>query len=249
MLLLLPPSETKRDGGEPGRPLALERLSFPELTAGREACLDALLRLSRSESASLTALRLSQRQRGEVERNRALRVSPTMPAVDRFTGVLFEALGAEDLDADARAWLGRSVAVHSALLGLVGALDPVPAYRLSHDSRLPGLRLRQHWAAAITAAIAERPGLVVDLRSDAYAALGPLPAGERFVAVRVLAEGPEGARRPLNHFNKRGKGELVRTLALARVQADDVEELLAAARGLGVRLERSGPSELTLLVG
>ena len=61
-----------------------------------------------------------------------------MPAIDRYTGVLFDALDAPSLDADAREFARETVVVHSALFGLVGALDEIPAYRLSHDSRLPG---------------------------------------------------------------------------------------------------------------
>ena len=90
----------------------------------------------------MRALKLEPRQAAEVERNRRLRDAPTMPAIDRYTGVLFDALDASTLSTEARAFAATTVVVHSALFGLVGALDPIPAYRLSHDSRVPGVRLR-----------------------------------------------------------------------------------------------------------
>ncbi|MFZ8521077.1 peroxide stress protein YaaA, partial [Staphylococcus aureus] len=70
------------------------------------------------------------------------------------------------------------VLVHSAPFGPVGALDGIPAYRLAASTSLPGLpSLRKIWADAVTAAIRDaRPDLVLDLRSEAYAALGPVPA-------------------------------------------------------------------------
>ncbi|MDM4763459.1 peroxide stress protein YaaA [Galbitalea sp. SE-J8] len=248
MRLLLPPSETKRDGGDPGRPLDLAALAFPGLAPQRRAAIAALEQLSGSTDAALAALRISPRQSAEVARNRVVRTAATMPAVDRFTGVLFEALDAPALPEPARAWLGDSVLVHSALFGLVGALDRLPAYRLSHDSRLPGIPLKRHWSAAITDALASTEGLVVDLRSHAYAALGPLPDDDRFVTVRVVTETADGLRRPLNHFNKKGKGELVRALGVAGIEATDAGALVRAARALGIRLERSARRELALVV-
>ena len=46
MLILLPPSETKRPGGE-GAPWDASRLAFSELTPIRESVIDALVRLHR----------------------------------------------------------------------------------------------------------------------------------------------------------------------------------------------------------
>ena len=94
MLLLLPPSETKRDGGVEGSALDLEALEFASLTPQRRAALAALARLSRSVGESMRALALGQSLRFEVDRNRAVRTSPTMPAIDRYTGVLYDALDA-----------------------------------------------------------------------------------------------------------------------------------------------------------
>ena len=63
-----------------------------------------------------------------------------MAAIDRYTGVLYDALDAASLDASARRWLGRHVLIHSAPLGPVGALDRIPAYRLGAAASLPGSR-------------------------------------------------------------------------------------------------------------
>jgi cytoplasmic iron level regulating protein YaaA (DUF328/UPF0246 family) len=246
MLVLLPPSETKRDGGAAGSTLDLDALSFPELTAQRRTTVAALRRLSRSVGESMRALRLGPALRSEVDRNRAVLTSPVMPAIDRYTGVLYDALDAGSLGADERAFLASSVAVHSALFGLVGALDPVPAYRLSHDSRLPGIRLAQHWAPPISAVLAATPGLVLDLRSEGYVKLGPAPGA---VFLRVVTEGADGRVRAMNHFNKSAKGRLVRALAQSRVEHPDLASLLTWAERTGIRLrESAGGAELQLLV-
>lgn len=246
MLILLPPSETKRAGGE-GAPLDLATLRFPELTAPRRAALSALRALSRNLGAAAGMLRLGPASAGEAARNRVVTTSPTMPALDRYDGVLFDELDAGSLPAGARGFAGEHVAIASALFGLTGALDDIPAYRLSPDSRLPGTTLRRIWAPA-AGLLAGHPGLVVDLRSEAYAALLPLPRRPDAVYVRVVAEGDDGRRRAVNHFNKKGKGALTRRLLLAGVDHPDVDSLLAWAQAEGVRLEPGAPGELDLVV-
>ena len=186
MLVLLPPSETKRDGGD-GPALALDRLSFPGLEEPRVAALASTIELAADAEATMRALKLGPRQAGEVERNRRLQASPTMPTIDRYTGVLFDALDAPSLDHDARAYAARHLVVHSALFGLLGGGDPIPAYRLSHDSLLPGLRLRQHWRPSIAAELEAAEGLIVDLRSEGYVELGPAPVRADSVFVRVVS--------------------------------------------------------------
>ena len=177
-----------------------------------------------------------------------------MPAIDRYTGVLFDALDAASLTAPARAWLGRNVLVHSAPFGPVGALDRIPAYRLGAGIAVPGLEpARRLWATAVTEALraatirAAAPGFVLDLRSESYVALGPIPAEMSSAYVRVTARGPDGVVRALNHFNKRAKGELVRRLALSRPRIGSREALLrwAAANEVLLRAgEADGEIEL-----
>lgn len=246
MLVLLPPSETKRDGGEPGSALDLAKLSFPELTAPRRRALTALRTVSRSVAASTVALRLGPTQRFEIDRNRVVSDSPTMPAIERYTGVLYDAIGLESLDQRAREFLRRSVAIHSALFGLIGAGDSIPAYRFSHDTRVPGTSLSRLWRDANASVLAGQAGLVLDLRSESYVHLGP--AGKGHLFLRVVTDDGDGTKRALNHFNKHGKGELVRALATSGHDVDSVDDLLDWARSAGKRLERGAEGELDLVV-
>ncbi|MDF2509391.1 MAG: peroxide stress protein YaaA [Microbacterium sp.] len=234
MKILLPPSETKREGGHDA-PLELASLSLPSLNVHRSAVLDALVDLAADEDASRRVLKLSERQRGEISHNRRLRTAPTMPAVDRYTGVLFDALDAPSLSATSRRWLGEHVWIHSAPLGPVGALDEVPTYRLAAGTSLPGLpALRRHWAEPTSAAIADAsPSFILDLRSEAYVALGPVPDAVPSAYVRVVTE----HGRALNHFNKKSKGLLVRALAEDRPRVASLRSLRRWAddRGLVLR--------------
>lgn len=240
MLILLPPSETKRPGGD-GPKLDLRALAHPTLTAQRRAVVSALTALSADEDAAARVLKLGPTQRHEIAVNRAVRRSPTMAAVDRYTGVLYDALDAASLSSAARAWVGDHVHIHSAPFGPVAALDPVPAYRLPAGVSIPGLPpLRRVWADAVSAALARTSApFVLDLRSEAYTALGPVPVDLPSAYVRVVTEARGGATRALNHFNKRSKGVFVRALAQARPDVATVADLIAWAATAGFRL-RSG---------
>jgi uncharacterized protein len=246
VLILLPPSETKRDGGSDGSVLDLAALSFSALAPQRRTALAELRKISSSVPAATKALGLGPTQRFEVDRNRAIRSSPVMPAIERYTGVLFDAIDVATLDARAREFLGAHVVVHSALFGLIRADDPIPAYRFSHDTRLTGTSLPKLWRDANAAVLTREPGLILDLRSESYVHLGPAPERSHFL--RVVTPGPDGAVRALNHFNKHGKGEFVRALATSGRDFAGLDELLDWAASVGIALRLSEDSALHLVV-
>lgn len=66
MIVLLPPSETKRGGGD-GPPLRLEQLSNPGLGSLRSALVDELVDLASDPVACRLALGISRAQDGEIE--------------------------------------------------------------------------------------------------------------------------------------------------------------------------------------
>jgi cytoplasmic iron level regulating protein YaaA (DUF328/UPF0246 family) len=248
VLVLLPPSETKRAGGDPGSVLDLETLSFPALTGHRRATLGALGLLSQDPVAAAKALKIGPALAFELERNLQVHTSPVMPAIDRYTGVLYDGLDAASLPPDARAYLTEHVAVASALFGLIRSGDAIPAYRLSHNSALPSLRLKGHWKDAIAAELAAHRGLILDLRSESYVGLGPTPVGPHVAYLRVMSESADGARRALNHFNKKGKGEFVRALAESGAAPDTLDDLVSWARSRGIHLDRAAAGGLELTV-
>jgi len=267
MLILLPPSETKRDGGE-GAPLeqllADSALSFPQLNPIRKRIVAATVSLARKPKVCAEVLKLSPKQMGEVVRNKVVKASPTMPAIDRYTGVLYDGLTASNLAPEAREFLAENVMIQSALLGPVGALEPIPAYRLSFDSKLPALAagtLKKAWAEAGAKALAKKlkaePQLVLDLRSEGYSALAPLAPAPNTVYLRVVTKGENGQLRALNHFNKKGKGEFVRALAKDAANTNGIstaEELIAWGKTKNLILEPGAeatpdwPAELNLVV-
>jgi cytoplasmic iron level regulating protein YaaA (DUF328/UPF0246 family) len=248
VFVLLPPSETKRSGGG-FVPLTMTTLAFPALTGRRTVLAEALAALAADADATIRALKLGRTQLGEIDRNADLLSSPTTPVIDRYTGVLYDALAADTLSPTAREFAGAHLLVHSALLGPVGGLDLVPAYRLSHDSRLPGLPLKKHWAGDVSAVLESSAGLLLDLRSEGYVALGPASGHPERYFLRVVTETEDGRSRALNHFNKKAKGEFTRALLENGENFGTVDELLAWAPRAGFILRPGASGELDLVVG
>ncbi|MGY1803320.1 peroxide stress protein YaaA [Blastococcus sp. SYSU D00922] len=246
MLVLLPPSETKAPGGD-GAPLDLAALTAaPELTGVRTELAEALVKLADDVPAAREALGLSAKQDAEIARNAQLWSSPTRPAVERYTGVLYDALDVASMSRAQRARAGRRLAVGSALFGFVRADDPIPAYRLSAGSAVPGLpTLRALWKPVLSPVLAGLDELVVDLRSGSYAALAPVPGA---VTLDVLSERPDGSRSVVSHFNKAHKGRVARLLALTTAEPADVVRLRSLLRRAGLHVEHDGGTALTLVV-
>ena len=240
MKLLLPPSESKSDGGS-GR-LALGRLSRPALGPARSAVLDAVIALSADRAEAARVLHLGPKLAGEIDRNAHLRRAPVLPAVLRYTGVVYDALDAASLPSAARTWLDEHVLIASALFGLLSPEDPIPAYRLSGSTALPALPLKRHWAQPVGRALARERDWVLDARSAAYAALGPAPAGSAVLHV------DDASGRALNHFNKHAKGDLARRLALSAPDVRSRDDLLAWAPTAGLRMAPRGERDVVLVV-
>ncbi|MFC9326769.1 peroxide stress protein YaaA [Kitasatospora sp. NPDC057015] len=244
MLVLLPPSEGKA-ASEAGVPLALDGLSIPGLTAARETVLTTLVGLCAGDTdRAAEVLGLSPGLRGEVARNAGLLTAGARPAGEVYTGVLFDALGLAKLDEAAYGRAERSLLVFSGLWGAVRIGDRIPSYRCSMGVKLPPLgALGAYWRSAMAPVLPEvADGLVLDLRSAAYAAAWK-PAGElveRTATVRVLQEREvDGVlkRSVVSHFNKATKGRLVRDLLVTGAEPKTPGELVDALLELGYRVE------------
>lgn len=188
-LLLLPPSEGKAPGG-----------TGPRWAAGtmRDAGLDR---------ARATVLRAAAAA-GAVDRR-----GPTLPAMERYTGVLYKELAWGTLPAPARRRGEDRVRVVSGLWGVVAPSDPVPHYKLKMSARLDDLgRLSAWWKPRLAPVLAERTaGAVVwDLLPNEHALA--MDWGACSPARRVTVRFVDASDRTVSHWNKVLKGALVRWL-------------------------------------
>ena len=249
MLILLPPSEGKT-AARRGKPLELDRLSFPSLSEARAEVLDALVSLCTTGGAGDVAkaaevLGLGKTQTDQVLRNAELLSAPTARADRVYSGVLYEALDLATVDAAARRRATSWVAITSGLFGLLRPGDRIPAYRLSGSVSLPGTgQVATYWSSRLGEAVREAAGKgpVVDLRSSTYASFWRPDAdmARQVVTTRVLHE-VEGRRKVVSHFNKATKGRLVRAVLQDGGKPTSPARFAEQLRDLGWRVELAGP--------
>ncbi len=248
VLILLPPSEGKHSPVR-GRSLDLDALAFPELSGARSSLLDELVRRCRDDPRSMQqVLGLGPTQADEITRNGLLREAPTARADAVYTGVLFESLDLSSLSTPGRRRAARRLLISSALFGVVRPSDRIPAYRLAGGVRLPDHGgVARYWSRHLAGPLDEAAAghLVVDLRSSTYVPFWRPSRRRGLVAVRVLQEEEEGRRSVVSHFNKATKGELARALLEDGAAPRTGDELAEHIRGLGWRVEPSGPAGST----
>ena len=244
MLILLPPSEGKTRPAA-GAPLDLASLSFAPLTPVRELLLRTLVKMSGgNQKRAAEVLGLGPTQADAIAINAVLPDEPTARADEVYTGVLFSALDVATLDAGARRRADSSLAIASALFGLLRPSDLIPAYRLSGTVTLPRIgTVAGRWRAPLPRIMQEATGdgLLIDLRSGTYTSLGKPPAAlaDRTATMRVLHE-HNGQRKVVSHFNKATKGRIVRGLLESGADPQTIDELQLTLIDLGWTVERSG---------
>lgn len=252
-IILLPPSEGKTPAVA-GPKLNLKKLSFPELVSYRQTVLDQLVATSQGPTTkAIKTLGISAKQTAEIELNKTLMSAHCAPAWQIYTGVLFGALDAGSLSPIQLKKLSESTYVQSALFGLVGFADPIPAYRLSGDCVLPKIgSLIKHWSAVCSSTLSESDELIIDLRSGTYVKLGPIPHETEAVIPKVYQKMPKGEPKVVSHHNKATKGRIVRAIAQTRINLRTVEDVTNVIAGLGADVDvvaRPGkPTELRVVV-
>jgi cytoplasmic iron level regulating protein YaaA (DUF328/UPF0246 family) len=216
VIFLLPPSEGKTPPSK-GPRFASAKLVFPELSEKRLGLMKALENFCTIQpELAAKALDLGPKQSNLLAINAELMKAHCAPAIKIYTGVLYDHLGYGTLTAPAQARADSSILISSALFGFVTPADPIPAYRLSGGSVIPAIgSLAVFWKTALLASLAQnKHELILDLRSGSYEKLSPVKNMDQpIVSVKVLTR-VNGVLKPVTHFNKATKGDLVRAACL-----------------------------------
>lgn len=236
LAILLPPSEGKAEGGRSpawnpgsgrfGRQLGSHRRTVAEALTAADGG-DA--RLLGVKGAHLERARAA---------NRSLVGSPTLPAFERYTGVVWDHLAVETMSARTRARAEDSLVVVSGLLGLVSPSDRIPEYKLKMGAALPHLgKLSTWWKPKLSAVLnswllTDGGRVVVDLLPQEHRAAWEVDPdlGENHVVVNFLNR----SGRAVGHDAKAAKGLLARHLLETK---GSVEGALAAWRHPQFELE------------
>ena len=210
LAILLPPSEGKAEGGRTPRWKAGSGTFGSALRRPRAEVVAALL-AAKGGDAKLLGVSGQHLVRAQ-ESNRELDGAPTVPACERYTGVVWGHLSPDTLSAKARTRAVDSVVVVSGLLGLVGFDDPVPDYRVKMGASLkPMGKLSTWWRDPLSTTLNDWADgrVVIDLLPNEHrAAWTPSDSMREHVVVSFV----EKSGKVAGHDAKAAKGLLARHL-------------------------------------
>ena len=214
-VVLLPPSEGKATGGDPHVPWRPESGVFAgALGAYRHDIAVALKRIKGGNEKMLGVKGVHLAH--ATSTNRSLVGSPTLPAWQRYTGVVWDHLDLGSVPSATRRGVVSRIFVPSGLAGLVRADDPLPDYRLKMGARLaPFGTISSWWRDDLTDAFVDVVGstLVVDLLPQEHRAAFDWLRLPSVVRVDLVSKkgGVVGG-----HNAKAAKGLLARHLLLGK---------------------------------
>lgn len=213
-LILIPPSEGKAAGGDdpPWEPGTMA-VDLDDRRLRVMAALRSAMRANATTRSKLLGVK-GDALAAATAANRQIATSPTMPAAERFTGVLYDALDLGSLRGAARRQADRSILVPSGVFGLVAPSDPIPDHKLKMSVTLGSTgRLSTWWREPVTSALRRRAAgrRVWNLLPNEHAAAVDLGDVEQ-LSVTFLERDRHGELVAVSHWNKLLKGALVRLL-------------------------------------
>jgi uncharacterized protein len=189
ILLLLPPSEGKADGGDVKTPWSPTLgATSKEVSTARKVIADTY-----SKSSGVRVVKTA-----------------TMLATDRYTGVVWKHLDLASLPVATRRKLQKQIYVVSGLLGLVRGDESIPNYKLKMGARLAPIgSLASFWKPVLTVEVAKlgQKHLLVDLLPNEHRAAIDWNEVPNHVQIDLVAK--DGGRVG-GHNAKAAKGLLAR---------------------------------------
>lgn len=214
-VILLPPSEGKAEGGAARTKWKPNNGAFGARLGARRTEVAVALAAAKGGDAALLGVSGKHLERARAA-NGSLVGSPTLPAAERYTGVVWDHL---DLAGMTEAQRTRSVAriiVPSGLLGASLASDPIPDYRLKMGARMKafGGTMAKWWHDEVSDAINRyaRGCMVIDLLPTEHRAA--YTADPNMVAAHVEVDLVTATGKAGGHDAKAAKGRLARHLLL-----------------------------------
>jgi len=172
LFILLPPSEGKAISGVTGTKFKELDGTFGKALAKQRDEIISALRIENGGSQKLLGVSGAHLLRAQ-QANLALRGAKTLPARERYTGVVWDHLDLASMTSAQKKFADKNIIVVSGLLGLVTASDAIPDYRLKISASLkPMGKLSTWWREAISLALNKycAGGVIIDLLPQEHSA-------------------------------------------------------------------------------
>ena len=213
MKILLAPAETKREGGK--SPFyCKENFFFTSFQNTRDEIVNEYEQLLKNSSIDELSKWFGLKNLKECEKySKLILTKPTMKAIQRYTGVAFDALGYEILSIKEQNYCDENVILFSNLFGPLKANDLIPDYKYKQGSNLPNIDTIKLYKENIKSTLDQYLGdEVIDLRAGFYDKFYKPTAST--ITYKFLKDG-----KVVSHWAKHYRGLLVRELSQNNIRS------------------------------
>ena len=213
MKILLAPSETKKSGGEFS--FDPSALLFETLRADRIKLLHAYTNVLQKDDMTVLSKMFGIKKETEITKYKKDIIHElTMKAIERYTGVAFDYLDYETLDASAQSYVDSHVILFSNLFGPIRASDLIPEYKLKQGEAVGDIKVEkfynEHSAALMEAYLADEE--ILDLRAGFYDKF--YKPTKNYTTLKFIKDG-----KVVSHWAKAYRGIVLREIAKAGVES------------------------------
>ena len=216
LIILLPPSEGKAESGKTGTRFTETSGTFGKSLGKQRREVVAALKQVRGGSPKLLGVSGAHLTRAQ-QANLAVHGAKTLPASQRYTGVVWDHLDLASLPLATQKIAAKNIIIISGLLGLVTAGDPTPDYRLKIGASLaPMGKLSSWWRDEISNALNKHcaGAVVISLLPQEHSA-ALIPDSESIKSYLHVDLATKSGKAG-GHDAKAAKGRLARHLLINR---------------------------------
>jgi len=213
MKILLAPAETKKEGGD-STPYTKENFFFKEYHNTRDEIVKNYESLLKESSLEEISQWFGLKKLDECEKYKAsILDKPTMKAIQRYTGVAFDALEYLKLDLKAQNYCDENIILFSNLFGPLRADDLIPDYKFKQGAEIPTINVIKEYKEVIKEPLDSYLGEeIVDLRAGFYDKFYKPSANT--ITYKFLKDG-----KIVSHWAKFYRGNIVKQLAQNNIQS------------------------------
>ncbi|XPV68714.1 MAG: YaaA family protein [Halarcobacter sp.] len=169
MKILLAPAETKNSGGTQN-PFCKNNFCFEDLFPKREEIFDIYEDFINNSTIEELSSWFGLKKLEDVAKYKtSLKDKPTMKAINRYSGVAFDALAYNSLDKRIQNYIDENVVIFSNLFGPLLAKDLIPDYKYKQGAKLPNINVEKFYMDNFTEKLDDFVAdEVIDLRAGFY---------------------------------------------------------------------------------
>lgn len=195
MIFLIPPSEGKNMGWKEAK----EKLSFSFIKP-----IDIASKATEKDLKCIW-----KRYEEGIELNKNIEKSETLPAIERYSGVMYSGIAYENMSQEAKKYFEEHFCILSGMFGILKPQDLICNYKLPIETK----GLYRFWWDTITQRLNERGvDIIIDLLPNSYKKMLNWKNLNAKVLQIEFLQNKEGKIKKMTHGVKKIKGEYIKNI-------------------------------------